>query len=99
IRDGKVFAGSADIGLPAPERISKSENVWRLVASNGRAAVMYQIQYLTPGSVTTGASVLYIRNAQRGEWQTVQVPGSEPRVKMIDSWIIGAAVTTVRPSP
>jgi hypothetical protein len=37
-------------------------------------------------------STLYLRNASSKAWKSVQVPGREPRIKMIDSWLIGAAV-------
>jgi len=94
IRHGKVIASGIDIDVPAPAEATDG-NPWRLVGHDGQTTVMYRPDALPESNLRSGVSRLYIR--KNGEWKNLQVPGSEPRIKMIDSWVIGAAVSKVRP--
>ena len=93
IREGKVFVGQTDIGVPAPEGTKNSQGLWRMVAHDGHTTVMYRAKDPDASSVGNGVARLYVRSGPAGVWKTFQVPGSKPRIKMIDSWVIGAAAS------
>ncbi len=93
IRDGKVFVGLTDIGVPAPGGTDDPKAFWRLVAHDGTTTIMYRLKDPDASSMGDGASRLYIRNGSSAKWRILVVPGSQPRVKMIDSWVMGEAAS------
>lgn len=95
-RDGKTFLAQTELGIPAPEPPSSRNVLWRLVAHDGRTSVMYRADNGGKRNDSEDLTPLYVRSAPGQEWNTYNVPGSIPRIKMIDSWLIGAAVSDAR---
>lgn len=91
IRNRKLNIGLIDIGVPAPADVPDSALYWRLVAQDGSASVMYRNEKTVGGH--GDRTPLLIFNSAGDRWQIITVPGSAPRVKMIDGWILGTAVS------
>jgi hypothetical protein len=97
IREGKVFVGLSDIGVPAPNGAANTNDNWHVVAHDGRITVMYRLPQVDyPPVPKNGTTRLCVRMPGTGKWRTYQVPGLQPRVKLIGRWIMGAAVSKPR---
>lgn len=90
VQEKRVVVAGQDIGVPAPDGAPNQKYAWWLKGFDGRTAVMCCKDSSAAGD---GVSRLYVRNSESGEWKTFRVPGSTPRIKMIDSWIIGIAAS------
>jgi hypothetical protein len=88
-REKRIVVAGLDIGIPAPDEVTNDKDGWGLVGFDGRAAVMCRSK--DSSSAGDGVSRMYVWGAGTDGWKTFSVPGSLPRVKMIDSWIMGLA--------
>jgi hypothetical protein len=79
--------------MPAPASIPDSNDLWVLTAYDGRSAAIYKAQYPDDTAPKNGTTSLYVRSTVSGEWRKFTVPGSKPRIKMIDSWVMGTAIS------